>query len=122
MTFKDASQEWVNEQAYGHQYGFVVGSISPRGARPMNLTPYKVTTYTVGSATNPFTITPTGDAGNMREYYLSLTLNVAASVMWASSIDVFKGGDASALAPVIGVNVYHILEYISGHFMVEKMV
>lgn len=39
---------------------------------------------------------------------------------WDASIDKFEGGSATAVAPKPNTtNVYHIVEYTSGHFMVS---
>lgn len=125
QTWNEATKEWVTEQNYASNYPFVVGSISPMGGRKMTLQPYKVTTFTISSAVNSFKIVPSGTAGTiMREYYLSLTLGagVTQPITWDSTVDVFDGGSAVAVAPKGGkTNLYHIYEYISGHFAVSLL-
>lgn len=125
QTWNEATKEWVTEQNYASNYPFVVGSISPMGGRKMTLQPYKVTTFTISSAVNSFKIVPSGTAGTiMREYYLSLTLGagVTQPITWETTVDVFDGGSAVAVAPKGGkTNLYHIYEYISGHFAVSLL-
>lgn len=58
-----------------------------------------------------------------RDAYFVLTLgNFTQPMTWDTPIDVFKGGSAEAVAPTEGLNFYHIFEYASGHFMVEKVI
>lgn len=124
-TWHDASQEWVQAQNYALLYPFVVGAIRPTGGRTMQLQPYKVTTFSINSAVASFKIVPQGTAGTtMRDYYLSLTLGagVTQPMTWDATVDVFEGGSAEAVAPKAGkTNLYHIYEYISGHFAVSLL-
>lgn len=96
------------------------------GGRHTKLQPYKMNTLTLNSAVASYEIRPQGTAGTlMREYYYALTLgaDVEQPITWASSVDVFQGGSASAIAPVAGqLNLYHIIEYSSGHFAVTKLI
>jgi len=117
----NATKEWVANQNYSSRFGFVNTVISARDGRKAKLTPYMVNITTLAGATTSFAITPQGTTGTvMREMYYVLTISEAQPVTWATTVDVFQGGSAEAVAPVVGTNIYHIIEYTSGHFAVSK--
>lgn len=123
ITVRNATKEWVEEQAYGKGFTYNAGSISSRPTpRHINLVPFTITSLTLTSATSSFECQPQGTAGTVaREIYFALTLgNFAQPMTWSASFDVFEGGSAEAIAPKPNkTNIYHIFEYASGHFMVS---
>lgn len=117
----NATKEWVANQNYSSRLGFVNAAITAAGGRKVKLTPYMVNITTLAEATTSFAITPQGTAGTvMREMYYVLTISAAQPVTWETTVDVFQGGSAESVAPVVGTNIYHIIEYTSGHFAVSK--
>lgn len=125
-VWHDASQEWVTAQGFATHFTFNSAAVVVVGGRHTKLQPYKMNTLTLNSAVASYEIRPQGTAGTlMREYYYALTLgaDVEQPITWASSVDVFQGGSASAIAPVAGqLNLYHIIEYSSGHFAAMKLI
>lgn len=124
-TWNAASQEWVTGKGYATRFNYSSAFIQPFG-RMMTLQPYAVNTFTTSSTIASFTISVNGTAGTlMRELYFTLTLGSGVTsqpIAWNEAIDVFQGGSADAVAPTTGVNLYHIIEYTSGHFAVQKMI
>lgn len=57
----------------------------------------------------------------MRDLYFVFTVPSNTQPMtWNTYFDRFEGGDAASVAPTSGTNIYHIYEYASGKFAVEK--
>ena len=124
IPVRNATKEWVEEQGYGKDFTYAQGAVSLIPQRHIKLQPSKITSLTLQSAVASFDVRPQGTAGTTaREMYFALTLgNFTQPITWNASCDVFEGGSAEAVAPTEGFNFYHIFEYASGHFMVEKVI
>ena len=85
---------------------------------------FNINAMTLSTAGASFKVTMNATAYNTaRDLYFALTLgNFTQPMTWDTPFDVFKGGSAEAVAPTEGLNLYHIFEYASGHFMVEKVI
>ena len=93
----------------------------PFGTRSATLQPYKVNNLNFNSQSATFRVDVSGSAGKMRDMYFVFTVPSNTQPMtWNTYIDKFQGGDSSKIAPTSGTNIYHIYEYMSGHFAVEK--
>lgn len=91
------------------------------GGRKTTLQPYKVNQLTLASQAASFRVDVGGSAGNMRDLYFVFTAPTDTQPMtWNTYFDRFEGGSADAIAPKTGINIYHIYEYASEHFAVEK--
>ena len=121
LTIRSASKEWVEEQAYGK--GFLWRDAIVNARKRCDIQPFYVNALTLSAARATFEITMTLPATAARESYFALTLgNFTQPMTWNAAFDVFEGGSAAAIAPTEGLNFYHIFEYASGHFMVEKII
>ena len=84
---------------------------------------FNINAMTLSTAGASFKVTMNTTAYNTaRDLYFALTLgNFTQPMTWDTPFDVFEGGSAAAIAPKPNTtNIYHIFEYTSGHFMVEK--
>lgn len=120
ITVRNATKEWVEEQAYGK--GFLWRAAGVNARKKCDIQPFYVNALTLSAARATFEITMTLPATTARESYFALTLgNFTQPMTWSASFDVFEGGSAEAIAPKPNTtNIYHIFEYASGHFMVSK--
>lgn len=120
-TLRNATIEWVEEQAYGK--GFLWRNATVNVRKTCYLNPSYINALTLTAARASFTVMMnTTTASIARDAYFALTLgNFTQPMTWDTPFDVFEGGSAAAIAPKPNTtNIYHIFEYASGHFMVEK--
>lgn len=120
-SFYNASQYWVQQQGYASNYQYQNIFILPFGTRVAALQPYKVNSLTFSTQMASFRVDVAGTTGTMRDMYFVFTVPSDSQPMtWNTYFDRFEGGDAASVAPTSGTNIYHIYEYTSGHFAVEK--